>query len=260
MWASPSLAPVRQNRRRIDRLDLLAEAFAIEGQQCVMGAVGGAAHRIDRQDDAIAMVDRPKHGGEDAYVGFRAGDHQAIGLANAEQLRQRGRGEGRIGGLVDYRGRRHQRRQGRDELDPAGIDALAGKLPPTLKVAPPAARRVFRARGRYEAGEDGAMRLALGDLSYPRKYLGQPGDSPWRVEGEHVLHIDAEMDCAVGERTKGKRSPRHGEAGTFANAALFRMAESPARAAEIIFSRRHAGCRLRPREDERQGDKGAITR
>jgi hypothetical protein len=63
---------------RRDGLDLLGESLAIKRHQRIVPRVRGTADRILDYDDAIAAIDRAENRGENAYVGFRAGDDERV--------------------------------------------------------------------------------------------------------------------------------------------------------------------------------------
>lgn len=63
-------SPAGQNILRIGRLDLLAIATMVEGDERVVTGIGRAAHSISYQDYPISNIDRAQYGGQNAHIRF----------------------------------------------------------------------------------------------------------------------------------------------------------------------------------------------
>ena len=72
--------PPVHDGRCVSELDLLGIALMVHFHKRVVPFVERTADSISDEDDPIAEVYGAKHGGEHAYIRFRAGDDQAVGI------------------------------------------------------------------------------------------------------------------------------------------------------------------------------------
>src|SRR5690348_14825522 len=84
------------------------------------------------------------------------------------------------------------------------IDPLQGQVAPVFVIPPPGPRHPARPFGRNKARVYGLPRVLVGYSSYHRQDTYHPGGMPGRLESEEVLHIDAQMNCAIAQRAEPK--------------------------------------------------------
>ena len=94
--------------------------------------------------------------------------------------------------------------QVRDKLEKVGIDSSERHFLILTVISAPAPCASSLLRAGIKAGKDGSGGMDFAKANDLRQNLTQPAGRPGRAGIEHLLHVDAQMDCSFAERPQSQ--------------------------------------------------------